>query len=133
MSADVPQARRRVRSGHALEDQVGYSRAVRVGDQIWVAGTTARGADLEKDAAGQAEAAIAIIADALAELGASCDDAVRTVIYLTDMADLDAVGRAHGRAFGAARPACTGVQVSKLTPDAAKVEIEATAVLAARR
>jgi len=125
----VTDARRRVRSGHPLEDQVGYSRAVRVGDQIWVAGTTARGDDLRKDAAGQADAAIAIIADALAELGATLHDVVRTVIYLTDMADLDAVGRVHGRAVAQARPACTGVQVAALTPSTAKVGIEAPALL----
>ena len=125
--------RRRVRSGYELEDAVGYSRAIRVGDQIWVAGTTARGDDLDKDAAAQAEGAIALIAAALGELGAGLDDVVRTVIYLTDIADLDAVGRVHGAAFGGARPACTGVQVTALTPATAKVEIEATAVIADRR
>ncbi|MEM6492241.1 MAG: Rid family hydrolase [Pseudomonadota bacterium] len=128
MSADD---RRRVSSGHALEDVVGYSRAVRVGDQIWVAGTTARGEDLERDAAGQAEAAIAIILDALAELGAGPADVGRTCLYVTDIADLEAVGRVHGAHFGDARPACTGLQVAKLTPGAAKVAIEVTAVASA--
>jgi enamine deaminase RidA (YjgF/YER057c/UK114 family) len=118
-----------ISSGYPFEDSFGYARAVRIGDQVFVSGTTARGADLERDAYRQAAGAIAIIAEALAQAGSGLRHVVRTVVYITDRADIDAVTRAHGEAFAAVRPASTLVMVAGLTPVTARVEIEATAVI----
>lgn len=116
-------------SGYPFEDTYGYARAVRVGNQVFVSGTTARGADLDRDAYGQAGSAIGLIAEALGQAGADLRHVVRTVVYVTDMADTDAVARAHREAFGAVRPASTLVKVAGLTPATARVEIEATAIV----
>jgi enamine deaminase RidA (YjgF/YER057c/UK114 family) len=118
-----------VSSGYPFEDVFGYARAVRAGDHVFVSGTTARGVDLEGDAHHQACGVIEIITDALAQAGASLRDVVRTVVYLTDRADIDAVAQAHGKAFAAVRPASTLVIVSGLTPANARVEIEVTAII----
>ncbi len=120
--------RRNVSSGGSFEDVYGYSRAVRVGDHVHVAGTCARGADLDGDAYVQARAALAIVADALAELGLGLDAVVRTVAYVTDIADAQLVARAHREALGDVRPAATMVAVTALLEPAMKVEIEATAI-----
>jgi len=120
--------RRLISSGFPAEAQVGYSRAVRVGNLVFVAGTIARGADLTADAYVQTKAIIAIAAAALAEAGARLDQVARTTIYVTDLADADLVGRAHGEAFGTIRPASAMVQVVGLF-HGAKVEIEFTAVI----
>ena len=121
--------RRTVRSGYAFEDAYGYARAVRVGDQVFVSGTTARGAGLDADAEHQTEAAIAIVEAALREAGAELRHVVRTVIYVVDLADTERVARAHRAAFGTVPPASTLVQVAALTPAAARVEIEVTAIV----
>ncbi|TWD80862.1 enamine deaminase RidA (YjgF/YER057c/UK114 family) [Kribbella amoyensis] len=121
--------RTNISSGYAYEETYGYSRAVRVGDQIFVSGTTARAPHLDGDAYEQAQAALATVADALAQAGASLEHVVRTVVYVRDMADADLVARAHSESFGDVRPASTIVQVSALTPATAKVEIEVTAIL----
>ena len=121
--------RRTVRSAYPFEDACGYARAVRVGDQVFVSGTTARGSDLDGNAGRQAEAAIAVVAAALQEVGADLRHVVRTVVYVVDLADVEGVARAHRAAFGAVPPASTLVQVSALTPPAARVEIEATAIV----
>ncbi len=118
-----------ISSGYPFEATFGYARAVRVGDQVFVSGTTARGADLDRDAFHQARGALDIIADALAQAGSGLHHVVRTVVYLTDRADIDAVARAHGEAFGEVRPASTLVMVAGLTPAHARVEIEVTAVV----
>ncbi len=118
-----------VRSAYPFEDAYGYARAVRVGDQVFVSGTTARGSDLDGNAERQAEAAIAVVAAALQEVGADLRHVVRTVVYVVDLADVEGVARAHRAAFGAVPPASTLVQVSALTPPAARVEIEATAIV----
>jgi enamine deaminase RidA (YjgF/YER057c/UK114 family) len=118
-----------VSSGYPFEDSYGYARAVRVGDHVFVSGTTARGPDLSRDAYGQASCAIGIIADALLQAGATLRHVVRTVVYVTDMADLEAIARAHGEVFGLIRPASTLVRVAGLTPSTARVEIEATAIV----
>lgn len=118
-----------VRSGGPFEDLYGYSRAVRVGDQVHVAGTTAREPELEGDAYAQARAALAIIEAALIETGASVADVVRTVTYVTDIEDAMLVARAHRDTFGEVLPAATLVQVTALLGgDRVKVEIEAYAV-----
>ena len=116
-----------ISSGSDFEGVYGYSRAVRVGDQIHVAGTTAPG----EDAYEQARAAIAVVEAALGEAGAGLADVVRTVIYVTDIADTELVARAHREAFGAIRPAATLVAVSALVHPSLRVEIEAYAVVAA--
>jgi enamine deaminase RidA (YjgF/YER057c/UK114 family) len=118
-----------VSSGYPFEDTYGYARAVRVGNQVFVSGTTARGPDLELDAYGQASCAIRIAVDALQQAGADLRHVVRTVVYVTDMADTAAVARAHLDAFYAVRPASTLVKVAGLTPATARVEIEVTAII----
>ena len=124
--------RQLVSSGAAFEDRVGYSRAVRVGDQVWVSGTAPimpGDADPPDDAFEQAGICIGIIERALAEAGATLDHVVRTRIYVTSADDIDAVGRAHRDGFGNARPATTGI-VTELLDPRWLVEIEAEAVIA---
>ena len=121
--------RRNFRSGYSFEEIYGYSRAVRVGDHVYVSGTTARGEALVGDAYVQASAILSLIEAALADAGAQMRHVVRTKVYVTDLAFQDAITRAHGEVFGSIRPASTLVQVVALTPDTARVEIEATAVV----
>ncbi|MCP3470157.1 RidA family protein [Bradyrhizobium sp. CCGUVB1N3] len=121
--------RQNISSGYAFEDAYGYSRAVRVGNQVFVSGTTARPPELGGDAYMQAKAALATIANALAKTGAGMQHVVRTVVYVIDMADTQHIVRAHSEAFGQIRPASTLVQVAGLTPASARVEIEATAIV----
>lgn len=121
--------RRNFGSGYSFEETYGYSRAVRVGDHVYVSGTTARGEALVEDAYVQASAILSLIEAALADAGAQMRHVVRTVVYVTDLAFQDAITRAHGEVFGSIRPASTLVQVVALTPNIARVEIEATAVV----
>ncbi len=121
--------RTNISSGYPFEDEYGYARAVRVGDQIFVSGTTARSPHLDGDAYSQMIGAIAIVAAALGEAGAELRHVVRTVVYIIDMADARHIARAHGETFGEWRPASTLVQVAGLTPSSARVEIEVTAVV----
>jgi len=121
--------RQNISFGYAFEDTYGYARAVRVGDQVFVSGTTARPPELGGDAYVQAKGALAIIADALAQAGAGMQHVVRTVVYAIDMADTQQIARAHSEAFDQVRPASTLVQVAGLTPSAARVEIEVTAIV----
>lgn len=123
--------RQLISSGAAFEDRVGYSRAVRVGDRVWVSGTAPimpGDADPPTGAYDQAKVCLEIIGRALAEAGASLDDVVRTRIYVTDASLIDDVGRAHGETFTRARPATTGLVVELLDPRWL-VEIEAEAVI----
>ncbi|HET8987028.1 MAG TPA: RidA family protein, partial [Humibacillus sp.] len=124
--------RQNVGSGSPWESEVGYSRAVRIGDLVHVAGTTAvldGIAQAPGDPYGQARIALEIIAAALAECGAALSDVVRTRIYVTDIAHWAEVGRAHGEVFGDVRPAATMVQVAALITPELLVEIEAEAVV----
>jgi enamine deaminase RidA (YjgF/YER057c/UK114 family) len=121
--------RRTVSSGGRFEDLYGYCRAVRVGDHIHVAGTTATDPDIDgTDTYQQARAALTIIERALAEAGSSLAAVVRTVTYVTDIDDFDLVARAHREVFGEIRPAATLVEVSRLVDPRLTVEIEAYAV-----
>ena len=118
-----------ISSGGPLEQVYGYSRAVRVGAQVHVAGTAARGEALAGDAYVQTQNVLATIRGALEQAGARVADVVRTVIYVTDIGDADLVGRAHREMFGDVRPASTMVQVSALVRPEMRVEIEVYAII----
>jgi enamine deaminase RidA (YjgF/YER057c/UK114 family) len=117
-------------SGSQFEETVGYSRAVAAGDTVYVSGCTSfvDGQVVhEGDMGAQATQAISVIAMALAELGASLSDVVRTRIYVTDIARWQEVAAAHAAAFGSVRPASTMVEVTALIDPLMLVEIEAVA------
>jgi enamine deaminase RidA (YjgF/YER057c/UK114 family) len=123
--------RRRVSSGSPYEPLMGFSRAVRVGNRVLVAGTAPIQADgeVESDAAAQARRCLTIIGDALEEAGASLADVVRTRMYVVDAADAEAIGRVHGEVFGDVRPVSTMVVVAGFLDRRWKVEMEAEAVI----
>jgi enamine deaminase RidA (YjgF/YER057c/UK114 family) len=107
---------------------VGYSRAVRDGRIVHVAGTAPIGID-SLDPYEQAARCLEIITDALAEVGAKPEHVVRTRVYLVNAGDWEAVGRAHGEVFGEIRPASAVIVIAGLLDDRWKVEIEAEALL----
>ena len=126
--------RRNISSGGKWEPEVGYSRAVRIGDRILISGTTAASNDgtvlYPGDAYLQASAALNLIERTLVDAGANLGDVVRTRMYVTHIdRDSEAVGRAHGERFSRIRPAATMVEVRRLIHPDMLVEIEAEAVI----
>lgn len=122
----------RVSSGSRWESTAGYSRAIRVGNRIDVAGTTAvRNGTVVGvgDPYAQAVCALEIIREALEELGATLADVVRTRMFVTDISKWEEIGRAHGEYFRDVRPASTLVQVQSLIDPDLLVEIEAEAII----
>lgn len=123
----------RISSGTQWEDEVGYSRAVRVGDEVKVAGTTATDEHGDVVAPGdpyeQTKQAIANVEAALADADADLSDVVRTRLFVADIGDWEAVGDAHEEAFGGVRPVTTMVEIGRLIDEDLVVEIEANAVV----
>lgn len=118
-------------TGSAWEPVIGYSRAVRAGNQIAVTGTVGVEADgtFAPTVKGQARRALTIILAAVEALGGKASDIVRTRIYVADISHWEQVGQAHGEVFGTIRPATTMVEVARLIDDAALIEIEADAIV----
>jgi len=125
--------RKNISSGAVWEKTVGYSRAVRVGNQVFVAGTTSVDKDGnivgENDAYLQTKRVLEIIAAALNEAGASLKDVVRSRMFVTNIDDWQAIGKAHGEVFGDIRPAATMLEISKLINPKMLVEIEVDAII----
>jgi enamine deaminase RidA (YjgF/YER057c/UK114 family) len=120
-----------VSSGSAWEPKIGYSRAVKKGNMIFISGCVGIEADktFSPHVAQQTRRSLAIIQSALEALGASMADVVMTRMYLTNIKNWEQVALAHGELFGEIRPATVMVEVSKLIDDAALIEIEATAMV----
>jgi enamine deaminase RidA (YjgF/YER057c/UK114 family) len=126
-------SRRLIASGSPYERSIGFSRAVVVGERVLVSGTAPIWPDgsCDPDPERQADRCIEIILAALKEAGTGPEGVVRTRTFITDAADAEAIGRAHGRAFAGSRPAATMVVVAALLDPRWKVEIEAEAVIGA--
>jgi len=127
------QERQIVRSGAPWESIVGYSRAVRIGPHVAVSGTAPVGENGEVvgigDAYAQTKRCIEIVEAALGEAGATLGDVVRTRMFVTDISQWEAIGRAHGESFGDILPATAMVEVSQLIDPDMLVEIEADAIV----
>lgn len=124
-------SRRNVSSGSPYEPRYGFSRAVRVGDRVLVAGTAPIWPDgeVDPDAKAQTRRCIEVMLGALDQAGGKPEDVVRTRMFITDASYADDVGEAHGEVFGTIRPAATLVVVAGLVDERWKVEMELEAVL----
>ncbi len=126
-------SRQNISSGTTWEASVGYSRAVRIGNWVSVAGTTASDDNTQpvalNDPYGQTIYALRKIERALKQAGASLEDVIRTRVFIVNTDDWEEVGRAHGEIFGDIRPACTMVTVKELIGREYLVEIEADAII----
>ena len=120
--------RQNISGGSPFEPIIGFSRAVRVGNVVHLAGTGPVGAD-DGDAEAQTRRVFAIADEALSKAGASLKDVVRTRMYLTHVEDWEAVGRVHGEFFANVRPSATMVVVAKLLNPSWRIEIEMEAVI----
>ena len=121
--------RKNVSSGSPFEGAIGFSRSVRVGPYVAVAGTAPVGSE-EEDSYEQTKRCLEIIGRALAEAGASLTDVVRTRVMLSNIEHWQDAARAHGEVFGEIRPACTFVEVSRFIDERWHVELEADAYCA---
>jgi len=124
-------ASRTCSTGSAWEPKMGYSRAVRKGNMIFVTGTVGINADktYTPDVGSQAKRSLEIVRGAIEALGGKITDVVRTRMYVTDVSKWEAVAAVHGEVFAEIRPATTIVEVARLIDDAALIEIEADAVV----
>ena len=131
VSICVVSERHHVSSGSPFESTIGFSRALRVDDRVWVSGTGPVWPDgsCPDDAEAQTRRCFDIVLAALAEAGARADDVVRTRMFLTSTADADAVSVVHGEIFGHVRPAATMVVVAALLDPRWKIEVEADALI----
>ncbi len=125
-------ARELISTGSKWEPLIGYSRAVKVGNQVFVSGTTGTGADgsVTGGVYEQTKQALANIVSALVKAGAKPEHVVRTRVFTTKIAEWEAIGRAHGEVFGMIRPATAMIGVAGMVDPAMLVEIEAHAVIA---
>ena len=123
--------RQNISSGAPWEDQVGYCRAVRIGNIIEVSGTAPvrDGKVTGENAYEQTKVCLEIIKEAIEQAGGKMSDVVRTRMYVTDISQWVVIGKAHGEVFGNIKPATTMVEVSSLIEKEMMVEIEATAII----
>ena len=124
--------RQQIGSGSPWEDIVGYSRAIKVGNIIEIAGTTAMDGELlvgKDDVYEQTKFILKKIEKALQQLGSSLNDVVRTRMFVTNMDDWELIGKAHGEFFTTIKPVTTMVEVKRLINEALLIEIEVTAII----